>query len=167
LEIYSRSTRIKFASRLFKMTVFVYTLVMLAAMVGVALGWVTFQHNNLQIRVSPHHLLGWGSLQFSAEMLSAPLVKLGLMVCYGLLLSKLFALYEAGSFFTARNIFYIQLLGYTVLMDWFMGIVFNLMADNPQIQITCSQPLLAVTILFIALIMDEGRKMQEEQELTV
>jgi len=96
---------------------------------------------------------------------------------------KLFGLYEKQLIFTSQNVRYIKYLGLVTVVRWSLAFIENLrgfwqfMSDplNPfkgdWLLIITPQGLSGliwgVALILIAWIMDEGRKIQEEQELTV
>lgn len=82
-----------------------------------------------------------------------------------ILLSRLFALYERGDFFKTGNIRYIKFLGLVITGIWLTQTILELMAHQNNIE--GSGLVYGVLVFFIAWIMDEGRKIQVEQELTV
>ncbi len=104
-----------------------------------------------------------------------------------ILLSRLFLLYERGDFFKTGNIRCFKFLGLIVIGLWLTRMILELMAQHNNLNgngrgekglIIIIGPYRAdlamffglvygVLIVFIAWIMDEGRKIQEEQELTV
>ncbi|MGA2280617.1 MAG: DUF2975 domain-containing protein [Verrucomicrobiota bacterium] len=88
------------------------------------------------------------------------------LVGFGLiLLNRLFALYERGDFFKTGNIRCIKYLGLVIAGLWLTQTILELMAHQNNIE--GSGLVYGVLVVFIAWIMDEGRKIQEEQELTV
>jgi len=89
---------------------------------------------------------------------------MGLFFAGGLILFWLLDLFEAGQFFTAQIVHYINLLGWFVLADWVLIRVLDAMAHGFSLDTRLAVGLL---IVLISWIMDEGRKIQEEQELTV
>ena len=82
-----------------------------------------------------------------------------------ILLSRLFALYERGEFFKTGNIRCIKFLGLVIAGVWLTQTILELMAHQNNIE--GSGLVYGGLVVFIAWIMDEGRKIQEEQELTV
>ena len=111
-------------------------------------------------------------------------------------LNKLFRFYERGQIFTREQVVQMQQLGGLILVNWAIAMLLNAMSegyteyrfDLAQLNwigalqlfilpiakdmsgnndIGFMQPVIGVLIIFIAWIMDEGRKIQEEQELTV
>jgi hypothetical protein len=88
------------------------------------------------------------------------LVGLGL-VC----LNRLFKLYERNSFFEVDNVRYIKILGLVVTGDGLIQTILQLLSSHGSLDF--SKLFVGGLIMLIAWIMDEGRKIQEEQELTV
>jgi Protein of unknown function (DUF2975) len=93
---------------------------------------------------------------------------------------KLFNLYSQGDLFTPQAVGYIRRIGYTyflmAVISFFVQIVTEKIAFIPKPHHVELSGLLmqfaissfpAFLIIFVAWIMDEGRKIQEEQELTV
>jgi hypothetical protein len=67
--------------------------------------------------------------------------------------------------FAAKNVRHIRSLGYFLIVNW---------AINDQMQgalrdmdLSTTPLFIGLLIIFVSWIMDEGRKLQEEQELTV
>ena len=94
------------------------------------------------------------------------ILRLGLFLTGILILFWLLDMFEAGKFFTAQSVRYIKSLGALVLLDWVLIKILDAMAHRGM-EITFGQLVLGLLIYIIAWIMDEGRKIQEEQELTV
>jgi hypothetical protein len=69
-------------------------------------------------------------------------------------------------FFAGQNVRYIRLLGWFLLSDWVIERVLDAVAYGWG-YIRIGELLLGLLIVLIAWVMDEGRKIQEEQELTV
>jgi Protein of unknown function (DUF2975) len=113
-----------------------------------------------------------------------------------LVLNKLFRLYERGQLFSCDHVRQMQELGGLIFVNWTIALFLNAMSpgysefhfDFAQLNwigvlqlfilpiskdmsgnndIGFMQPAIGILIIFIAWIMDEGRKIQEEQELTV
>jgi hypothetical protein len=81
------------------------------------------------------------------------------------MLNRLFKLYEHSSFFTVGNVRCIKILGLVVTGDGLVQTILELLSPNPSLDF--SKLFFGGLIMLIAWIMDEGRKIQEEQELTV
>ena len=97
-------------------------------------------------------------------------------------LYKLFGLYVRGDIFTAKNVFFIRRLGYTILIGqalspfiqclMTLAMTFSNQPGQHMISLglsdsNISQILIAFMIIIVAWIMDEGRKLQEEQTLVI
>jgi hypothetical protein len=99
------------------------------------------------------------------NILAFVLVKTGLDYAAAAVLFLLFGLYRRGILFSARNVLYIRFQGYYLILnfvvDYLMqGVLHDMALDTTSL-------FAGFIIIFIAWIMDEGRKIQEEQELTV
>jgi hypothetical protein len=127
-------------------------------------GWPPPFHNIIRIVVSPGHIYTTPA-EMPAELLALWLLRTGVAIWCLVVLSCLFRLYERGIFFSAKNVNYIRFFGYILMVDW----VINYQMQNAVHDVSLSMsPLFAgLLIIFVAWIMDEGRKIQEEQELTV
>jgi hypothetical protein len=86
------------------------------------------------------------------------------LVLYGILFS-LFRLYEKGILFSPKNVRHIRALAYWLIVNW--AIDYFLQPAGSVKEVSLTPLLVAPLIIFVSWIMDEGRKMQEEQELTV
>lgn len=81
------------------------------------------------------------------------------------ILLRLFWFYSKGILFSAKNVNCIRLLGYYCIIDW---VVDYLTQDLLRDMALSTNPVfVGFIIIFFAWIMDEGRKIREEQELTV
>lgn len=123
-------------------------------------------------------------------------LKIAVLCCCVFVLNKLFRFYERGRLFAPEQVRYMQQLGCLIVANWVIAVVLNAMSPgyaeyqldfahlnwigtlslalspitkdmigNNDIGII--QPVFGALFVFIAWIMDEGRKIQEEQELTV
>jgi len=99
------------------------------------------------------------------SVLTLATVKYGLMLFCAWVLFRLFGLYGQGKYFTAANINYIRFLGYYVVIDWIVTVILDSLSHDTMIFFT--QPMTGLLVIFVAWVMDEGRKIKEEQELTV
>jgi hypothetical protein len=95
--------------------------------------------------------------------------KLALFFAGIFVLNRLLRVYANGNFFTSANITCIKWLGYLVIGDWLVGKFIDAVAFRDVVigfgDLT--KPAIGLLIILIAWIMDEGRKIKEEQELTV
>lgn len=160
----ARLQRIANASRVmqillgFGIAVYVYTLA------GFFLGWSFFSEPHIRIVVSEHHI--YTSLkEMPNEVLAWWLVKNSwAMVCYGVLFA-LFNLYRRGILFAAQNVRLIRALGYYLIVDWLID--YLLQGVLRDMQLSTTSLFIGFIVIFVSWIMDEGRKISEEQELTV
>jgi len=170
---YGRLNRIKVASRIFRVLI---GLVFCGLALGSAtcfFGGLIFLPRGLTLTVvfSPHQQIlfssdqqfNWQAIPY--EVLALAAVRFGLFGFCALVLNNLFRLFEQGTFFSARNVRYVRFLGYYLMLDWCVTYLLEAYAHEMQINLT--QLFIGFIIIFTAWIMDEGRKIQEEQELTV
>jgi len=78
---------------------------------------------------------------------------------------SLFGLYRQGILFVAKNIRHIRSLGYFLIVNW--AINYQMQAALRDMDLSTNPLFIGLLIIFVSWIMDEGRKIQEEQELTV
>ncbi|MGO9584951.1 MAG: DUF2975 domain-containing protein [Limisphaerales bacterium] len=110
----------------------------------------------------------------SARTIPSPLlilgfIRVGLFFAGALVLSRLLRFFASGSFFTAKNINCIKWLGCLVVSDWVI-VKFLQVIGSRALMIgfdDFAKLAIGFLVVLIAWIMDEGRKIQEEQELTV
>jgi hypothetical protein len=148
-----RLNRIQKISRLFKTIFFVVTILCIIGGVGLCIAFLTF-HGSQRIKFGLD-----AGFEFACAICSS-------FCC------KLFDLYSKGELFTARIVHSIQRVGYAYFLMMLVGFISHLIKASSEWQWSTLMGLLAslfpgLLILFIAWIMDEGRKIQEEQELTV
>jgi hypothetical protein len=169
----SRLNRIKIVSRIFRTLIGIYAVLLLAVSlwalmdsVLVLLGChvVPGQSMTARLTFSPNQTY---SLPYHMSLPSLFLGTLHLsLIGFGaILLNRLFKLYERGCFFAADNVRCIKILGLVVIGDGLVQMILELLAPNASLDF--SKLFIGGLILLIAWIMDEGRKIQEEQELTV
>jgi hypothetical protein len=102
-----------------------------------------------------------------------------IMTIYGCVLSviflfwyravvKLFGFFEKGILFTAETVRCIQILGGIYFARFFLELTFQFLAQNHElIRSRTSDLFTGFFIFFIGWLIDEARKIREEQELTV
>jgi Protein of unknown function (DUF2975) len=92
-------------------------------------------------------------------------VQQGLAFFAGFVLLRLFWFYGKGVVFSEKNITCIRVQGYCLIISNFIDLEMQGFIHASSVSLT---PIICGSlIIFIAWIMDEGRKIQEEQELTV
>jgi len=158
-----RLGRIKTASRILSFFISVCFVICAPYELAVYLGLLPLPEGR-KILVSPHQLYA-SATEMPAAVLALALVRLGLAVFCFLILYKLFRLYERGVLFSAKNVLYIRFLGYYLMIDWVA--LYQLEYLSHQMDLSMTQPITGLMIIFVAWIMDEARKIQEEQDLTV
>ena len=91
--------------------------------------------------------------------------RLGLYLVGSLVLLWLLQRFEDGVFFTAQTVGYIRWLGWFLFGDWVL--VRLLQATQGMFSLDGQELIVGLVVVLGAWIMDEGRKIKEEQELTV
>jgi len=160
----ARLNRIKFVSGLFQWMIAIYVGMVILLMFGCWFGWVAVLPGTTRIWFSEHQTFT-APFNIPTPVLTLASIRFGLMVFCAGVMFRLLGLYRQGKYFTARNISYLRFLGYYVVVDWFVTNQLETLAQQTTIFLT--QPIIGLAIIFIAWIMDEGRKIQEEQALTV
>jgi hypothetical protein len=104
-----------------------------------------------------------------ASLLMLGFVRVGFLFTGVFVLDRLLRFFAGGSFFTATNITCIKWLGYLVISDWVVAKFLHAIGSRAVTIGFDDFAKLAIgfLVILIAWIMDEGRKIQEEQELTV
>lgn len=92
-------------------------------------------------------------------------VRLGLIAFGFIALNRLFKLYERGVFFAKGNISCLKIQGWVMVGCGLIQNVLQLFWAHKNISL--DRLVVGLLILLIAWVMDEGRKLQEEQELTI
>jgi hypothetical protein len=127
-------------------------------------GWPFFSEHKVKIFISHSHVF-----TSPAEMPQAILawwsVKMAWMLFFFGVMFSLFRLYQKGILFSAKNIRHINSLAYFLIGNW--AIDYQLQSTLRDMDLSTTPLFVGFLIIFIAWIMDEGRKIQEEQELTV
>ena len=103
--------------------------------------------------------------EMPAEVLGLWIVQKLLAFWGGVMLLRLFWLYGRGILFSAKNVTCIRFFGWWIMIDWF--IEFQMRSELRDMDISTTPMFVGLLVIFAAWIMDEGRKIQEEQELTV
>ena len=120
------------------------------------------------------HLSIW-STQIPPAMLALLAVKMVLGIICLVTTLRLVRLYGRGIYFSAKNIIFIKLFGGWLIVDWAMDFFIQRWEQNagfsggwvtPSV-VSVTPVFVGLLIIYVAWIMDEGRKIQEEQELTV
>jgi len=172
----SRIKRIKLVSRLFRVLIgiaaafllLVGCLAFLYAVTIIAGGKVVpGQSMTVNIAFSPHqcYILSSDSPLVPWPVLLLGVIHWGLIACGLIVLNRLFKLFELGSFFKMQNVRYLKTLGFVVTASGLIQTTLELL--SPTHVLNFGLLAIGAMVLLIAWIMDEGRRIQEEHELTV
>ncbi len=122
-----------------------------------------FPHR-IRIPISPNHI--YSSLsEMPGEIFALFLVQEGLIMAAYVALFALFRLYGQGILFSVRNILLIRVLGYCIIINWLLN--YQMQSALADMALSMTPLFVGLMIIFVAWVMDEGRKIREEQELTV
>ena len=164
----ARLNRIRIVSRVVRILVGL-AVVSVVAVISICLsdiiGWTSISPGLLSPPFSRYASLR----AIPASVLILGFIRAGLFFAGAFLLNKLLRFFADGNFFTAKNITCIKWLGYLVISDWLVAKFLDAIASRGLVIGLHDFAKLAIgfLIILIAWIMDEGRKIQEEQELTV
>jgi hypothetical protein len=114
--------------------------------------------------VAPGHIYT-ALAEMPGNILALMLVKIGLGFAAAAVLFALFGLYRRGILFSARNVLYIRFQGYYLILNFIVD--YQMQGALHDLVVSTTPFFLGFFVIFIAWIMDEGRKIQEEQALTV
>jgi hypothetical protein len=163
-KINARLNRIKIVSRIFRVLLGLYVALIILMALGYLSGFIPIIPGASQISFSPNQTYT-APFHIPVRVIVIAAIR-SCLIGFGLfLLNRLFVLFERGSFYTAENVRCIKFLGFITASDWLVKSVLELMAKN--ISIDFNELFFGLFIVLIAWVMDEGRKIQEEQELTV
>jgi hypothetical protein len=127
-------------------------------------GWPFLAQDHARILISPGHIYS-SPAEIPAEIFWLWIVQLGFGLCAAGATLRLFWLYGKGILFTAKNVNCIRFLGYCTIINWFID--YTMQGLQRDMALSTNPLFVGFFIIFIAWIMDEGRKIREEQELTV
>ncbi len=131
---------------------------------GFIFGWPFFAEDHIRMVISHNHIYSSPS-EMPPAIFWLMVAKQGLAFFAGAMLLRLFWLYSKGVLFTVKNVSCIRLLGYYFIIDWFIN--YQMQGLLHDMDLSTTPIFVGFFIIFFAWIMDEGRKIQEEQELTV
>jgi uncharacterized membrane protein len=160
----ARRIRIKNASLIFQALTWLCLVWGIYGFLAFLFGWPSPIHDKLRVVTSQHHIYESPG-DMPATILVLWIVKMCLaFFCVGVLL-RLFRLYGRGILFTAKNVTCIRFLGWWLIIDWVID--YQLQGLAKDMDLSTTPVFIGFLIIFVAWIMDEGRKIQEEQALTV
>lgn len=134
------------------------------ALLAFFMGWPFFAEPKMRVVISHSHIYTSPS-EMPASIFYLWLVQIlwggfGYWVVFAL-----FGLYRQGILFSAKNVRHIRSLGYYLMVNW--AINYQLQGALHDMDLSTNALFIGLLIIFVSWIMDEGRKIQEEQELTV
>jgi hypothetical protein len=160
----TRLARISKAGFLFQLMIGVGFLISVYSVLAFLLGWPFFSEPLARMVVSPGHVYT-SPAEMPENILALSLIKVGLGWAAIAVLFALFSLYARGILFSARNVLYIRFQGYYLILNFIVD--YQLQSALHDMALSTTPLFVGLLIIFVAWIMDEGRKIQEEQELTV
>ena len=159
-----RLSRVRNASLAFFTLICIGMILTVHWLLGFIFGWPFFAEDHMRIMASPNHLYS-SPKEMPSEIFWLFIVKNLLGFFAGGTMLRLLWLYGKGILFSAKNVSCLRFFGYYCIIDWLVDYQMQSYLHDVNLSIT---PIFAgFVIIFIAWIMDEGRKIQEEQELTV
>jgi hypothetical protein len=159
----SRLIRIKKASFVIQILMGICLVLGFYEFLGFLFGWPSTLPER-RILIGHEHLYTTAG-EMPAEVLGLWIVQKLLAFWGGVMLLRLFWLYGRGILFSAKNVTCIRFFGWWLMIDWF--IEFQMQGELRDTAISTTPMFVGLLVIFAAWIMDEGRKIQEEQELTV
>ncbi len=136
----------------------------------------------LTLSLNPGGIIGQIGLQQRLLAMAASSLPTALGVLIFAKLARLFSLYRQGQIFTAQVVSTIRYLGFTLIGAQFADFVFQALCSvaltwnngkgHRQLSIGfgfphCELLLVAAIVIFSSWVMDEGRRLQAEQDLTI
>ena len=159
-----RLNRIQIASLTFRVLNGIGFLLIVYCVPAILLGWPPPYPGTFKIVISENHIYT-SFADMPQAVLALWLVKMGLLMACMAVFDRLFRLYGKGILFSARNTNYIRFQGYYLILDWVVD--YQMQGALHDMALSTGQLFVGFLIIFIAWIMDEGRKIQEEQDLTI
>lgn len=102
-------------------------------------------------------------------LLSYGFLRLFLFIFWYRTLVKLFGFFENGIFFTSETVRCLKALGSVYLVGFLLALLFHFTLHKAELLfgVGLEEPFTGFFIIFIGWLIDEARKLREEQELTV
>jgi hypothetical protein len=160
----ARLQRIQNASRWVQILMILVFLLAGYSLLAFFMGWPFFSEPRASITVAQHHIY-----TSPADMPDNIFYLWLVQIAWGgfgyWVVFALFGLYRRGILFSARNVRHIRSLGYYLIVNW--AIDYQMQGALRDMVLSTNSLFIGLLIIFVSWIMDEGRKIQEEQELTV
>ena len=158
-----RLTRVRNAGLIFTVLMLIALPLCFYQFFGFLLGWTRSGDDIFRVVILEHVYASPAEIPSEAFWLWV--VKQALTWLAGIMLLRLFWLYRRGILFSAQNVTCIRFQGYCLIIGCFIDLEMQRAIHAPSVSLN---PLfMGFMIIFVAWIMDEGRKIQEEQELTI
>jgi hypothetical protein len=159
-----RLLRVRNASLVFFMLLCLGMISTIYWLLGFIFGWPFFAEDHIRIVVSHNHIYSSRS-EMPPEIFWLFMVKNVLGFFAGGAMLRLFWLYGKGVLFSAKNVNCLRFLGYYCIINWFVD--YQMQSYLHDMDLSSTPIFVGFFIIFFSWVMDEGRKIQEEQELTV
>lgn len=160
----ARRIRIKNASLIFQSLTWLGLVIGTYRFLAFLFGWPSLISDKVRVVIAEHHIYE-SSGDMPVTILALWIVQTCLgFFCAGVML-RLFQLYGRGILFSAKNVTCIRFLGWWLMIGWVID--YQMQGLLKDLSLSTTPLFVGLLIIFIAWIMDEGRKIQEEQELTV
>ena len=160
----ARLQRIQNAGFWLQLAVGLFWVVGIYSVLAFLCGWPFFSQSPARMVVSQHHIYT-SPADMPGNILTLALLKTAVDFAAGAVMFALLGLYRRGILFSARNVLYIRLQGYYLIIGFLLDD--QLQTALSDVQLSTTPFFIGLIIIFVSWIMDEGRKIQEEQELTV
>jgi hypothetical protein len=159
-----RLARIRRASKWFQFFILFGLAVGIYSLLAFLLNWPFFAEYPAKIAICAGHVYT-SPADMPPMVLPLCLVKIGLDLTAAVALFGLFGLYARGILFSPQNVWYIRFQGYYLILSFVAD--YAIQSTLRDMALSTTPLFMGLLIIFVAWIMDEGRKIQEEQELTV
>jgi hypothetical protein len=159
-----RLSRVRNASLVFFTLMCIGMILSVYWIFGFILSWPFFAEDHIRIVVSHSHIYS-SRAEMPPEIFWPWIVKQVFAFFAGVVMLFLFWLYGKGILFTTKNVWCLRFLGYYCIINWFVD--YQMQSYLKDMDLSTTPVFVGFFIIFFAWIMDEGRKIQEEQELTV
>ena len=159
----SRLSRIKKVSYVVQCLLLILLPLGLYSFAAFIFGWPQFP-STIKVFVAPGHVFS-SAAEVPPSVLPLWVVQQLLNFWGGVMMLRLFWLYGQGILFSAKNVICIRFFGWLLIINWFIDLQIH--SHFRDYGLSSERVTVGLLIIFVAWIMDEGRKIQEEQELTV
>jgi hypothetical protein len=159
-----RLARIRRASKWFQFFILFSLAVGIYSLIAFLFNWPFFAEYPAKIAVCAGHVYT-SPADMPPMVLALCLVKTGLDLAAAVVLFALFGLYARGILFSPQNVRFIRFQGYYLILSFLVD--YGIQSTLRDMALSLTPLFIGLLIIFVAWIMDEGRKIQEEQALTV